>query len=77
MERHIPTPERDLQVTPLMYTARSFDINKPGSRPDDLRGGVIGGSLIQGVLKQGEDIEICPGRRIEVEGRKTIEPIIT
>jgi translation initiation factor 2 subunit 3 len=77
MEKHIPTPERDLKKTPLMFTARSFDINKPGARPDELRGGVIGGSLIQGVLKQGEEIEICPGRKIEVEGRKTMEPITT
>jgi translation initiation factor 2 subunit 3 len=77
MQEHIPTPERDLKKNPLMFTARSFDINKPGARPDELRGGVIGGSLIQGVLKQGEEIEICPGRKIEVEGRKTIEPITT
>jgi translation initiation factor 2 subunit 3 len=77
MQEHIPTPERDLKKNPLMFTARSFDINKPGARPDELRGGVIGGSLIQGVLKQGEEIEICPGRKIEVEGRKTMEPITT
>ena len=60
-----------------MFTARSFDINKPGSRPNDLKGGVIGGSLIQGVLRQGEEIEICPGRRTEVEGRKKLETITT
>jgi translation initiation factor 2 subunit 3 len=77
MEDHIPTPERDLNKPPLMYTARSFDINKPGSRPDKLKGGVIGGSLIQGVLKHGEEIEIAPGRRIEIEGRKTLETITT
>jgi translation initiation factor 2 subunit 3 len=77
MHDHIPTPTRDLNKPPLMYTARSFDINKPGSRPDELKGGVIGGSLIQGVLKQGEEIEICPGRRIEVEGKKSFESITT
>jgi translation initiation factor 2 subunit 3 len=77
MEERIPTPERDLDKPPLMYVARSFDINKPGARPSELRGGVIGGSLIQGVLKKGEEIEIAPGRRIEVEGRKTLETITT
>jgi len=55
-----------------MYTARSFDINKPGARPNDLHGGVIGGSLIQGVFKKGEEIEIRPGRYIEVEGRQKV-----
>ena len=66
MQDCIPIPERDLDKPPIMYTARSFDINKPGARPNELKGGVIGGSLIQGVLKQGEEIEICPGRRTEV-----------
>lgn len=77
MQEHIPTPQRDLDKPPIMYTARSFDINKPGARPNEIRGGVIGGSLIQGVIKQGEEIEICPGRRTEIEGRKKIESITT
>ncbi len=73
----IPTPHRDLNKPPIMYTARSFDINKPGSSPDKLKGGVIGGSLIQGILRHGEDIEIAPGRRTEVEGKKILESITT
>jgi len=77
MEDTIPTPDHDLEQSPLMYTARSFDINKPGVRPKDLQGGVIGGSLIQGVLKKGDEIEIGPGRKIEVEGRKQLESITT
>ncbi len=75
MEEYIPTPDRDLQKSPLMYVARSFDINKPGTRPKDLRGGVLGGSLVQGSLKKGDKIEIRPGRRMESEGRSFIEPI--
>ena len=77
METVIPTPEHDKTKPPLMYIARSFDINKPGARPLDLKGGVIGGSLIQGVIKNGEEIEIAPGRKIESEGREKIEPIVT
>jgi len=77
MQEKISTPKRDLDKPPVMYTARSFDINKPGARPNELRGGVIGGSIIQGVLKQGEEIEICPGRKIEVEGRKILDSITT
>jgi translation initiation factor 2 gamma subunit (eIF-2gamma) len=30
---------------------RSFDVNKPGSEVDDLKGGVAGGSILRGVLK--------------------------
>jgi translation initiation factor 2 subunit 3 len=77
MEDTIPTPDHDLEKSPLMYTARSFDINKPGTRPNELKGGVIGGSLIEGVLKKGDEIEVCPGRKIEVEGRTQLEKITT
>jgi len=61
IEETIPTPHRDTAKPPLMYVARSFDVNRPGTRPADLRGGVLGGSLLQGRLKAGEEIEIRPG----------------
>jgi len=77
LEDIIPTPKHDLDKPPLMYTARSFDINKPGTLPLNLKGGVIGGSLIQGVIIKGDKIQIAPGRRIEAEGRKKIEIITT
>jgi translation initiation factor 2 subunit 3 len=77
MEKYIPTPKRNLDKSPVMYVARSFDINKPGYRPKDLKGGVIGGSLIQGILKKGDKIEIAPGRDVEIEGKKTLEVIAT
>ena len=62
IEHTIPTPTRDATKPPLMYVARSFDINRPGTRPRDLRGGVLGGSLLQGKITKGEEIEIRPGR---------------
>jgi translation initiation factor 2 subunit 3 len=62
IEATIPTPARDASKPPLMYVARSFDVNRPGTRPKDLRGGVLGGSLIQGRITLGEEIEIRPGR---------------
>lgn len=57
----IKTPERVLDESALMHVARSFDINKPGSKIDKLKGGVIGGTLTQGTLKVGDAIEIRPG----------------
>jgi len=69
IEEVIPTPVRDPAKPPLMYVARSFDINRPGTRPPDLQGGVLGGSLLQGRLKVGEDIEIRPGSPGLTEGR--------
>ncbi len=64
IENFIPTPNRDLNANPKMLVARSFDINKPGFTPDKLRGGVIGGSIVQGKFKVKQDIEIRPGIRI-------------
>ena len=77
MQENIPTPVRDKNKPPLMYIARSFDINKPGARPNDLIGGVVGGSFVQGTLKVNENIEISPGRKIEVDGKPKLERIIT
>ena len=61
IEKHISTPKRDESKDPLLYIARSFDVNKPGTDIGQLLGGVIGGSLIQGKLKIGDTIEIRPG----------------
>lgn len=77
IEKTIPTPPRDVKKPALLKVARSFDINRPGTAPDNLKGGVIGGSLSQGVLREGDDIEICPGRLVEYEGRKQWVPIKT
>ena len=77
VEETIPTPPRDMDKPPLLKVARSFDINRPGATLEALKGGVIGGSLSQGVLHVGDKIEICPGRLVEYEGRKQWVPIQT
>ncbi|MFC1704894.1 translation initiation factor IF-2 subunit gamma [Nanoarchaeota archaeon] len=70
IQETFPTPKRDLTKDPLMLIARSFDINKPGSKSKDIVGGVLGGSLMQGVLKDGEEIEIKPGYEVEEKNKK-------
>lgn len=77
IEKHIPTPKRDPKKDPVMFVARSFDINKPGTKSEKITGGVLGGALIQGILKIGEEIEIKPGRKIEKHGKTTWLPIPT
>ena len=61
IETYIPTPQRDLSAPPTMQILRSFDVNRPGTRVQDLKGGVVGGTLLQGELKVGDEIEIRPG----------------
>jgi len=75
IEEHIPTPERNKDADPIMYVLRSFDVNKPGTPIKDLKGGVLGGSLLQGEFKVGDEIEIRPG--IYDERKNTYEPIVT
>ena len=38
-----------------------LDVNKPGAEVQDLKGGVAGGSILRGVLKLGDEIEVRPG----------------
>jgi len=44
-----------------MIIIRSFDVNKPGEEVENLKGGVVGGSILEGVLRVGDEIEIRPG----------------
>jgi translation initiation factor 2 subunit 3 len=77
IEDAIPTPERDPDADPRMQVARSFDINRPGTGFDDLLGGVLGGSLVEGRLSVDDEIEIAPGREVEEGGRSEYRPITT
>lgn len=73
----IPNNERDTSASPVMLIARSFDVNKPGASWKDIKGGVIGGSLICGEFHEGDDIEIRPGRQYIAENKSRWEPIVT
>ena len=77
MEKCIPTPTRDRSKPPIMPILRSFDVNRPGTLVEDLTGGIVGGSILQGVFRIGDDIEIRPGIHIEREGRSFYEPLFT
>lgn len=76
--RRIPVPKRDFTSPPQMIVIRSFDVNKPGSEVDELKGGVAGGSILQGVLKLGQEVEVRPGIITkDAEGRVKCIPIFS
>lgn len=77
IENVIVTPDRDPNADPLMFVARSFDINKPGSDPVNLKGGILGGSLKQGTFNVNDTIEIRPGRKMMKANKIVCEPIQT
>jgi len=77
IEECIPTPKRDVDADPMMFVARSFDVNKPGTLPEKMNGGVLGGSLKQGRLKVGDKIELRPGRVYEEANQLKSKPILS
>ncbi|MGC8542796.1 MAG: translation initiation factor IF-2 subunit gamma, partial [Vulcanisaeta sp.] len=56
-----------------MLVLRSFNVNRPGTPPDKLVGGVLGGTVIRGSARVGDEVEIRPGLKL---GNK-YEPILT
>jgi len=77
IEKNIPTPKRNLKVEPRMFVARSFDVNKPGQEIKNLKGGVLGGALGQGIIKKGDEVEIRPGHVYEEANKKVWKPLRT
>jgi len=59
--KKIPIPVRDFTSPPQLIVIRSFDVNKPGYEVDKLKGGVAGGSILRGVIRVGQEIEVRPG----------------
>jgi len=77
IEQHLPTPKRDRSLDPLMFVIRTFDVNRPGTSVSDLKGGVLGGTLVQGELKVGDEIDIKPGARIRTGNEYRTVPLET
>lgn len=68
LEKTIPTPKRELEKPIKFYVARSFDINNPGTPIDNLKGGVVGGSITQGIVKKGDELIVVPGIKDDKTG---------
>jgi translation initiation factor 2 subunit 3 len=75
IENAIKTPLRTNNAPAIMHVLRSFDINKPGIPIKQVKGGAIGGGLVQGEFQIGDEIEIRPG--FLEEKKSKYEPIIS
>jgi translation initiation factor 2 subunit 3 len=74
--RQIPVPRRNFTSPPRLIVIRSFDVNKPGEDSHSLKGGVAGGSILEGILKIGDEIEVRPGViSKDTDGNMTCTPI--
>lgn len=77
IEQHIPTPDRNESLDPVVVVARSFDTNRPGTHPTKMQGGILGGAVKQGVISVGDAIEIRPGRVFQDKNQLTWKPYTT
>ncbi len=77
IQENIPTPKRDETTAAQFLIARSFDVNKPGTKPAKILGGVLGGSVVCGVFKEGDEIELLPGYPQEKKDKRIYVPIRT
>ncbi|KAI3637214.1 hypothetical protein MIR68_004920 [Amoeboaphelidium protococcarum] len=76
--KKVPVPVRDFTAPARLIVIRSFDVNKPGTEYQDLKGGVAGGSILQGCLKLGDEIEVRPGIvSKDSEGKFRVRPILS
>jgi len=75
IEKNIKTPTRVKDAPPVMHVLRSFDINRPGIAIKQVKGGILGGALVQGEFSLGDEVEIRPGILDEKKGR--YEPIVS
>ena len=76
---YIPLPKRDFTSSFQMIVIRSFDINKPGTEIQELKGGVAGGSILKGIIKIGDEVEIRPGHveKNSSTGALTCKPLFS
>jgi len=75
LQEVIPTPKRDPEKPCRMPVLRSFDVNPPGTPAKAVKGAVIGGSITQGVIRVGDELEIVPGVARQKQGRTSYEPL--
>lgn len=76
--KRIPIPVRDFTSDPRLIVIRSFDVNRPGAEVDELKGGVAGGSILTGVLRVGQQVEVRPGIVTkDGEGKVQCKPIFS
>lgn len=70
IQNFIPTPKKKEDGPLRMFAARSFDINPPGTKPKNLKGGVFGGTIKSGKVKVGDKVVVLPGLK-KKEGKTT------
>jgi translation initiation factor 2 subunit 3 len=72
---NLPKPELNTDKNLKMPIIRSFNINKPGIMIENLEGGVVGGSVISGIIKENQEIYLVPGNIIKIDDISYYKPL--
>ena len=68
---------KDISKPLQINIIRTFDINKPKQNVNNLKGGIFGGSIVQGILTKDEIIQISPGICIRDKDKWKVKPLFT
>jgi translation initiation factor 2 subunit 3 len=71
----LPDPNTTLVADPVMTVLRKFDINKPGTHPENAKGIVLGGMIRSGNICVGDQLELRPGRFTGGDGVFKVQPV--
>jgi translation initiation factor 2 subunit 3 len=58
---NLEVPKKDLDSPFKMIVVRSFNCNYPNVKISELKGGILGGSLMRGVIRVDDEIIVFPG----------------
>lgn len=75
--QNFSTPKRFDSDKLQFFVARSFDVNKPGTLPENLKGGILGGVIKRGVLRVGDSVEILPGYSVTEKNQIVWKPLFS
>jgi translation initiation factor 2 subunit 3 len=59
-----------------MHIVRSYNVNKPNTKLEDLVGAVVGGTIESGVLSVGDQVELRPGAVTVKDGKRVLQPFV-
>lgn len=59
-----------------MNLVRSYNVNRPSTKLEDMVGAVVGGTIESGVLTVGDQVELRPGIICVKNGKKVIQPLV-
>ena len=69
--------QKDINLPLIINIIRTFDVNQVNTDSSKLIGGILGGSIVQGIINKDDIIQISPGICKKTDNKWQIKPIFT